>query len=196
MTYTVPVFTEPVSARKRRLSFKGTVGCATLVANLPATSEQVAHKVGCAWKHVVARAMSDMHRLGLVYRYAVIYNGPKRTACSVWAFGRSASVPLPARRAEAKARPSTSAISFAALVRAMYAGPKSTADLVRETGLDKGSVLRVLRVLKAAGLTHVAEWQRRHGAPIPRYAMGRNMPDAAKPQARRRVVAAQIGRVA
>lgn len=183
---------EPERAPRRHHSFKGTVGCAKLVAQLPGTSEQVAKRVGCAWKNVVARSMSDLHRLGLIYRYAVVYTGPKRTAGSVWAFGRAPSVPLPARRLDAKARPSNSAIGLAMLVRSMYEGPKSTADLVRETGLNKGCVLRVLRVLKDGGLVHVAEWEKRQGSPIPFYAMGRNMPDAEMPMGKRRA-AAQSG---
>ena len=149
------------------------LGC---LATGPATAAEIGAKIG-SQSLSVRSTLRRMSALRLVHVESIVA-GPRNALTMRWAIGAA-----PARAAAtcAPLQPRAELISLASLLRALNE-PLSAAQLADVTGTSKGHLYRTLPLLKAAGLTRIAEWHvRLHGGPpVALYARGTG-PDATRP---------------
>lgn len=84
--------------------------------------------------------------------------------------------------ARGQSRPRLNSILFAMIVEELVAGPSTWTDLAEKTGLCRGSVLAIVRALRARNLVHIAGWERDAAGRVnvPAFGFGA-APDAKKP---------------
>ena len=175
-----PAPNSPGRARMRHASSlrMGLDGYLAVLAVMPGTVQQLAERCGFAVSGV-RRLVRELRMLGVVFACgtapAALRGQPRR----VWHFGVQSSN---ARRAGAAPRPQV--IAFASVITAMQC-PKSVSELREETGMSHAAIRKIIAGLRAAGLSHISEWEQRQGCPIALHMLG-SRPDAKRPRVKTR----------
>lgn len=156
----------------------GMSGYVRILAALPGTAEQVQQTTGLC-ESTVRLLLREFRQLRIIHCSATAPGRLRSAPVNVWAFG-DGQAPAGVQFREVKSRPRAQSIAFGSLVRCLRE-PHTMTELSEETGLHLASVRRTVAALRKAGLSHVAEWQQRHGTPSRRHVMGAGK-DAARPR--------------
>jgi hypothetical protein len=150
----------------------------------PRTTAELTAALGVS-ASTAAKFVRVMHQRGLIHIERWRPPAYRGDHAAVYAFGPGEDAPALGRsckRPQPLARPYADTIAFAELARAIIEAPRTTHEMVEQSGLTLGTVGRVVAVLRAEEqrALRIVEWDRSRKAPMPAYGFGIG-PDAARP---------------
>lgn len=155
----------------------GMAGYVPLLAAMPGTIVEIGERTGVC-QTTAYKLVREFHRLGIVHRSGLVPGKLRSTPRPIWSSGPGVDVPVKRERRARVVRPQV--IAFASVIKAL-AEPRTIAELSDETGVCRGVISAIVKALRARRLSHVGEWERRHGCPIARHVWGRGG-DARRPR--------------
>ncbi len=145
------------------------------------SAEQVAEAIGAA---VVATrvTMGRMGALRLIHQV----QAPSRWRQATWKLGAGQPGSRMTVRTLKPGKAGVALIHFAALIRALVAGPASAAMLAESTGCTVNTIRAQLNAMRRAGVIYRAEWHRDHeyGEWCAHWRFGIDKRDVPKPKAK------------
>jgi hypothetical protein len=139
----------------------GHVGYCSMLACIkqPADMRTIRAKIG-AHPTTIHAAMAYCVRQGVAHVVGWHRPAPKSQAVPTWRLGPGQSVPNPDGRPTTRARPASSLEQIVAILQATQDEPLTRPEIAEDIGYSLYTVERAILRLRAAGLVHIAAWDR------------------------------------
>jgi hypothetical protein len=148
----------------QRHALKSQAAIAGMLGMLPCTFLDVMQRYECC-KETARRVLANLHRVGVIhisdFRRCKDAGNGYRIVAAVYSLGAGPDVPWPADyRHPMRYRVSQTVNGVRTLLEVLQESPRSMAELVEETGMQRKAITGIVQALRGAGIVRIADWAR------------------------------------